>query len=266
MKNKTISYITEMKDNGSKIAMLTCYDSSFAKILERADIDAILVGDSLGMVIQGKDTTIPVSMEQIIYHTQCVSSVLKETLVVADMPFLSYTSNNRAIENAERLLKEGGAHMVKLEGSDYQLEIVRYLTNRSIPVCAHLGFLPQSIHKLGGYFMAGKKTEEAEKLLLDAISLQDAGAQMLILECVPSNVAKTITKKLDIPVIGIGAGIETDGQILVLYDALGISINKIPKFSSNFLKNSNGDIFDAISKYVSAVRKKKFPELENILM
>tara|TARA_Y100001935_G_C17187440_1_gene448303 strand:+ start:132 stop:932 length:801 start_codon:yes stop_codon:yes gene_type:complete len=262
---KTITYLNKMKKDGEKISMLTSYDSSFTKILERADIDAILVGDSLGMVIQGQETTIPVTIEQIIYHTKCVSDVAERALIISDMPFLSYCTKELALENAGKLIKEGGAHMVKLEGGDDQVNIIQHLTRCSIPVCAHLGFLPQSIHKLGGYSLAGKTTKEAEKLLSDANALQDAGAQILVLECVPSKLAEKITNSLEIPVIGIGAGKETDGQVLVLYDALGISINKIPKFARNFLKEADGDIHSAILAYVLAVRQKKFPNSENIL-
>ncbi|MES9888051.1 MAG: 3-methyl-2-oxobutanoate hydroxymethyltransferase, partial [Candidatus Sedimenticola sp. 6PFRAG1] len=210
----TTASLIQMKQQGEKIAVLTSYDASFTSLLEDAGIDVILVGDSLGMVIQGQESTLPVDVEDMVYHTQCVARGRRNALLVADMPFMSYSSAEQALNTAGHLMKDGGAHMVKLEGGATQLETVRQLTSNGIPVCAHLGLLPQSVHKLGGYRVQGRDNEAARIMKEDAMALEAAGAQMLVLECVPTALAEEISRELTIPVIGIGAGVQCDGQVL----------------------------------------------------
>ena len=252
-----------MKRDGEKIAMLTSYDASFTRIAEQSGVDALLVGDSLGMVVQGQESTLPVSVAEMVYHTACVSRVAQRALVIADMPFMSHGTPTQALDTAGRLMKEGGAHMVKIEGGAPQVETVRHLTERAVPVCGHLGLMPQSIHQLGGYRVQGREETAAERLMNDALALQAAGAQMLVLECIPTLLAAEVSRALDIPVIGIGAGVDTDGQVLVLYDMLGISVNKVPRFAHNFLEDAGGSIGGAIAAYVEAVRSKSFPAKEH---
>jgi 3-methyl-2-oxobutanoate hydroxymethyltransferase len=228
MSEITLSTLFQMKQRGERIAVLTAYDASFARILDEAGVDVLLVGDSLGMVIQGRESTLPVDVDEMVYHTQCVVRGRRRALLVADMPFMSYGSPEQALHNAGRLMKEGGAHMVKLEGGAVQLETVRRLADHGIPVCAHLGLLPQSVYKLGGYRVQGRDEASARKMREDALALQAAGAQMLVLECVPRGLAGEIRASLRIPVIGIGAGPDCDGQVLVLYDLLGITPGKPP--------------------------------------
>jgi len=259
----TITRLNQMKRDGEKIVMLTSYDASFTRIAEQAGIDVLLVGDSLGMVVQGQESTLPVSVEDMVYHTACVLRVAERSMVIADMPFMSHGTPGQALDTAGRLMKEGGAHMVKIEGGAPQVDTVRHLTERAVPVCAHLGLLPQSIHQIGGYRVQARGERAAEKLLKDAVALQDAGAQMLVLECIPALLAAEVSRALDIPVIGIGAGVDTDGQVLVLYDMLGISVNKVPSFARNFLEESGGSIVGAISAYVDAVRNQRFPAKEH---
>ena len=262
-KKVTVRRLAEMKQAKEKIACLTAYDASFAQLLEKAGVDVVLVGDSLGMVIQGEETTLPVSIEDMLYHTQCVAKGLKNALLITDMPFLSFTSVEQAVLNAGLFMKQGGAHMVKLEGGVDQAETVSALNRNGIPVCAHLGLQPQYVHKLGGYRVQGKEEAAAEKMLVDALTLQQAGADLILLECVPEILANEITRALDIPVIGIGAGAECDGQILVLYDILDISLGIRPKFSKNFMVSANS-IEDAIQQYVSAVKQGEFPAAEHV--
>ena len=259
----TIRRLVEMKQAKEKIACLTAYDASFAQLLENAGVDVVLVGDSLGMVIQGCDTTLPVSVEDMLYHTQCVAKGLENALLVTDMPFLSFTSVEQAVLNAGLFMKRGGAHMVKLEGGVDQAETVAALNKNGIPVCAHLGLQPQYVHKIGGYRVQGRDAEAADKMLVDALTLQQAGADLMLLECVPEILARKITEALDIPVIGIGAGAGCDGQILVLYDILDISLGIRPKFSKNFMASVNS-IEQAIQQYVSAVKKAEFPAAEHV--
>lgn len=261
-KKVTIRRLAEMKQAKEKIACLTAYDASFAQILETSGIDVVLVGDSLGMVIQGKETTLPVSVDDMLYHTQCVASGLNNALLITDMPFLSFTSVEQAVLNAGRFMKQGGAHMVKLEGGADQAETVSALNKNGIPVCAHLGLQPQYVHKIGGYRVQGRTAEMADKMLADALTLEQAGADLMLLECVPQVLAAKITQALDIPVIGIGAGADCDGQILVLYDILSISLGIRPKFSKDFLASS-GTIAAAIEQYVSAVKSSEFPAAEH---
>ncbi len=256
--NITLTRLHEMKSHGEKIACLTAYDASFAAILDQAGMDVILIGDSLGMVVQGEDSTVSVTIEDMIYHSQCVSSAAKQSFVIADMPFMSYTNIDQALANATDLIQLGGAQMVKLEASIRQVSIVQELSDCGIPICAHLGLRPQYIHKLGGYAMQGKDEASANELIESAKSLQAAGADMLLLECVPEALAQKITQQSDIPVIGIGAGTHCDGQILVLHDVLGITQGTTPKFAKNFLADAV-DIQSAIAKYVQDVKALAFP-------
>lgn len=262
-KKVTVRRLTEMKQAKEKIACLTAYDASFAQLLEKTGVDVVLVGDSLGMVIQGEETTLPVSVEDMLYHTQCVARGLSNALLVTDMPFLSFTSEQEAVLNAGLFMKQGGAHMVKLEGGVDQAETVSALNKNGIPVCAHLGLQPQYVHKIGGYLVQGREPSAADKMLEDALVLQQAGADLMLLECVPELLADKITRALDIPVIGIGAGAKCDGQILVLYDILDISLGLRPKFSNNFMVSADS-IEAAIQNYVSAVKEGEFPAAEHV--
>lgn len=258
----TIRQLKEMKQQGKKIACLTAYDVSFAQLLDQQGVDVVLVGDSLGMVIQGLETTLPVTMDDMVYHGQAVSRGLSRALLIVDMPFMSDASVEQAVANAGRFMKQAGANMVKLEGGADQRELVSTLTRLGIPVCAHLGLQPQRVHKLGGYRVQGREDVVAEKMLEDARVLEQAGADMLLLECVPAALAKQITQQVQIPVIGIGAGVDCDGQILVLYDILGISAGKIPRFSKNYMRQA-GDIAEAVKHYVDDVKHSRFPADEH---
>ena len=253
-----LASLRKMKIAQNKIVALTAYDASFSYILEQAGINVILVGDSLGMVIQGQESTLPVTVDDIIYHTRNVVRGSDNVFIIADMPFMSYANVKQAIENAARLMAEGGAQMVKLEGGAVVSDIIKQLVERGIPVCAHLGLLPQSIYHLGGYHMQGRNEEHAKQLMEAANTLQEAGADMLVLECVPAELSKIITSTVDIPVIGIGAGHHCDGQILVLYDILGLTQGKCPWFSHNFLSDTSS-ITTAISNYVRDVKSGVFP-------
>jgi len=261
MSRLNLTRLRQMKAEQNKIAMLTAYDASFSHVLEQAGIDVILVGDSLGMVIQGQESTLPVTVDDIIYHCRNVVRGSDKAFVIADMPFMSYANEGQAIANAARLMAEGGAQMVKLEGGSVMASTIKQLTARGIPVCAHLGLLPQSVHRVGGYRVQGRDAETADELIRDAIALQNAGADMVVLECVPAELATKITKTLTIPVIGIGAGSMCDGQVLVLYDMLGLTPGKRPRFSYDFLAEA-GTIQSAISKYVADVKSGIFPTLE----
>jgi len=257
----TLAILAEMKQKGEKIVSLTAYDAAFASILEEAGVDVLLVGDSLGMVLHGRDDTLGVSMEDMVYHTRLVSDGCKLSLIVSDMPYRSYNTQSQALENAERLINDAGAEVVKLEGGGPVAEIVHYLRERDIPVCGHLGLTPQSVHELGGYRVQGRGKKDAEKIMADAGLLQQAGAELLVLECVPHNLAEQITRELTIPVIGIGAGRNCDGQVLVLYDVLGITRRRL-KFSRDYLASSQS-VRDAIKNYVEDVRSEKFPATEH---
>lgn len=262
MSKTTIVDLNRMKKEGEKIAMITAYDAGQASLAESAGVDSILVGDSLGMVIQGHESTLPVTVDHMVYHTGMVTRSSRHAMVIADMPFMSHGTCEQALHSAGRLMQEGGAHMVKIEGGEAQLETVHHLTQRAVPVCAHLGLLPQSIHQLGGYKVQGRDRESASTLLNDARRMQDAGAQMLVLECIPAALADEITAALDIPVIGIGAGKGCDGQVLVWHDLLGITPGKTPGFSKNFMAGANS-IEGAITAYVQAVRDGSFPAAEH---
>ena len=261
MSRLNLTQLRQMKVSGEKIAILTAYDASFSYALEQAGVDVILVGDSLGMVIQGQESTLPVTIEDMVYHTANVVRGSETVFVIADMPFMSYANIDQAIANAARLMAKGGAQMVKLEGGAVVADTIKQLTDRGIPVCAHLGLLPQSVHHLGGYRVQGRDDKAAEQLLNDAKTVQDSGADMLVLECVPAELAERITAAMDIPVIGIGAGKSCDGQVLVLYDMLGLTPGKRPRFSHDFLAET-GAIPAAISKYVQDVKDNKFPTVE----
>lgn len=256
----SINDLIGMKQQGEKITCLTAYDASFAALIDKVGIDVMLVGDSLGMVIQGHQTTVPVTIKQMTYHTQCVSRVRQRAFVIADLPFMSYATPSSAAKSAGKLMQQGGAQMVKLEGA--RLDSVSFLVAQGIPVCGHLGLLPQSIHFLGGYKVQGKEQAEAEKIIHDAQQLEQAGAQMLVLECVPLALAGQITDLLKIPVIGIGAGVHCDGQVLVLQDMLGISPGKLPRFGKNFMAQA-ASIEDALAAYHQAVKLAQFPELSH---
>lgn len=258
----TLSRLREMKQAGEKIAMLTAYDASFAALLDEAGVDVLLIGDSLGMVIQGHDTTLPVSVDDVVYHTRAVANGTHHALLIADMPFMSYATPTQALASAARLMQEGGAHMVKLEGGAVQVETVQYLTARGVPVCAHLGLLPQSVHKLGGYKVQGREEHAARALREDALALEQAGADLVVIECVPSALAAEISASVAMPVIGIGAGTDCDGQVLVVYDMLGLTPGKRPKFSRDFLAGK-GDVRAAIADYVEQVRAGTFPGPEH---
>lgn len=258
----TVPSLRQMKVDGRKIVMLTAYDASLAAQLEMAGVDVALVGDSLGNVVQGHASTLPVTLDDVVYHCQAVARGLSTTLLVADLPFMSDRDVPHALDAAARLVAEGGAAMVKAEGAGHVLEVIAAVTERNIPVCAHLGLTPQSVHRLGGYKVQGREQAVAEQLLADAQAVADAGAGMLVLECVPSPLAARITMKLDIPVIGIGAGAGCDGQVLVIYDMLGITPGKRPKFSKDFLAG-RGSVAEAIAAYATDVRAGSFPDADH---
>jgi 3-methyl-2-oxobutanoate hydroxymethyltransferase len=257
-----VSTLRRMKADKEPIACITAYDASFALLVDRAGSDLVLVGDSLGMVVQGHDTTVPVTVDHMIYHSRLVARGLSRAFLVVDMPFMSYTSPDQALENAVRLMQEGGAMMVKLEGGAGQVAIVEHLTRHDIPVCAHLGLKPQSVHKLGGFKVQGRDADQARKMAEDALALQNAGADIVLLECVPNEVGHAVTESLHVPVIGIGAGPHVDGQILVLYDLLGITQGRMPRFVRNFMQDADS-IAEAIGMYVSAVKDRSYPAAEH---
>ncbi|WED22369.1 3-methyl-2-oxobutanoate hydroxymethyltransferase [Vibrio sp. JC009] len=257
MKKITINDLLSWKKEGRKFATSTAYDASFAQLFEQQEMPVLLVGDSLGMVLQGKTDTLPVTVDEVAYHTKCVRAGSPNCLLMADMPFMSYATPEQACESAATLMR-AGANMVKLEGGDWLVDTVKMLTERAVPVCAHLGLTPQSVNIFGGYRVQGRDQEKADKMVEDAIALQNAGAQIVLLECVPAALAERITKAVDVPVIGIGAGNATDGQILVMHDMFGISANYMPKFSKNFLAES-GDIRKAVSQYIEDVQSGTFP-------
>lgn len=257
----TISKLLSMRAEGEKIAMLTAYDSTMSALFNRCGVETILVGDSLGNVIQGHSSTTPVTVDQVAYHTECVARANTHAFIIADLPFASYGDPAQALESAAILMR-AGADMVKLEGGDWQIDIIQYLVERSVPVCAHLGLLPQSVHILGGYKVQGKSKDAASLMLEQAIACEQAGAQMIVLEAIPSSLGKHITEALSIPTIGIGAGADCSGQVLVLQDMLGISPGKPPKFVKNFI-DGNASIEAAIKAYVREVKSGKFPGPEH---
>ncbi|EJL6723020.1 3-methyl-2-oxobutanoate hydroxymethyltransferase [Vibrio sp. 2026] len=258
MKKMTINDLIKWKQEGRKFATSTAYDASFAQLFESQEMPVLLVGDSLGMVLQGHNDTLPVTVDDIAYHTRCVRAGSPNCLLMADMPFMSYTTPEQACENAAKLMR-AGANMVKIEGGDWLFDTVKMLTERSVPVCAHLGLTPQAVNIFGGYKIQGRDQEKADRMVKDALALQEAGAQIVLLECVPAELAERITQVLDVPVIGIGAGNVTDGQILVMHDMFGISANYMPKFSKNFLAET-GDMRKAVTKYIEDVANGVFPD------
>jgi len=261
MKYTSISHIEKLKASGEKFSCLTAYDATFASLMSDIGIDAILVGDSLGNVIQGQKTTVPVTLEQMEYHIECVSRGNEHCLIIGDMPYMTYSTPEEAYDTARRVM-QAGAQMVKLEGGAWLLDTIQGLTERGIPVCAHLGLTPQSVDALGGFKVQGRDEESAQQLVEDAKNLEQAGARMLVLECVPCELAQKVTQVLDIPVMGIGAGIEVDGQVLVLHDMLGISPFQA-KFVRNFMADAKGNIKDAIELYHNEVKAKNFPAPEH---
>ncbi len=260
MSTITASSLMAMKANNEKFAVITAYDFTFSKLIEDAAIEVVLVGDSLGNVIQGRDSTIPVTVDEMAYHTEAVKRGNSRALLITDMPFMSYASEAQALDNAA-VLMQAGAQMVKLEGGEWLADTVRLLSERGIPVCGHVGLTPQSVHKLGGYKIQGKEDRAAAQMIADAKALESAGAELIVVECVPSSLGRELSKAVDIPVIGIGAGADTDAQVLVLQDMLGIS-QRLPRFSKNFLED-NSSIAEAIAAYGAAVRNGSFPGAEH---
>jgi len=254
-----VSILRDMKAKGEPIACLTAYDASFAQLTDIAGVDLVLVGDSLGMVVQGYDTTVPVTVNDIAYHTKLVARGLTHAYLVADLPFMSYSSTDQALENSVKLMQEGGAMMVKLEGGVGQYKIVEHLSRHDIPVCAHLGLKPQSVHKIGGFKVQGREPDKAIIMIEDAKALESAGADIILLECVPSELGSKITQEVSVPVIGIGAGPYVDGQILVSYDILGITQGPTPRFVKNYMTEAS-DILEALKAYVNEVKSRSYPQ------
>lgn len=257
----TIPALNAMRGAGTKIAMLTCYDASFAALMDRCGVEVLLIGDSLGMVCNGHQSTLPVTVAEVAYHTAAVARGSKSAMVMADMPFGSYATPEAAFDNAVKLI-QAGAHMVKLEGGAWLADTVRFLTDRAVPVCAHLGLTPQSVHQMGGYKVQGKTIESADQLKADAQLLQAAGAAMLVLEAIPSGLGKEVTDMLAIPTIGIGAGPHCSGQVLVMHDMLGVFPGRKARFVRNFM-DGQATIEAAVSAYVQAVKEGSFPGPEH---
>ncbi|MBR7631030.1 MULTISPECIES: 3-methyl-2-oxobutanoate hydroxymethyltransferase [Aeromonas] len=261
MSKITTTSLLKMKQEGQRITAITAYDATFAKLFDDEGAHVLLIGDSLGMVLQGGQDTLAVNMDEMVYHTRCVARGASKALVVADMPFMSYATSDQTYQNAARLMA-AGARMVKVEGGDWLCDSIRHLTRNGVPVCGHLGLTPQSVHVFGGFKVQGRDEFQAQEIYRQALELQAAGIQMLVLECVPVALAERLTKALRIPVIGIGAGPATDGQILVMHDALGITSGYVPKFTKNFLAET-GDIRAAIRLYVQQVSEGTFPGPEH---
>lgn len=261
MSKITITHLQKMKQDGQKITAITAYDATFAKLFDDEGAHVLLIGDSLGMVLQGGQDTLAVNMDEMVYHTRCVARGASKALVVADMPFMSYATPEQTYQNAARLMA-AGARMVKMEGGDWLCDSIRHLTRNGVPVCGHLGLTPQSVHVFGGFKVQGRDEFHAQEIYRQALELQAAGIQLLVLECVPVSLAERITKALRIPVIGIGAGPATDGQILVMHDAFGITSGYVPKFTKNFLAET-GDMRAAIRLYVQQVSEGTFPGPEH---
>jgi 3-methyl-2-oxobutanoate hydroxymethyltransferase len=261
-----VAELRRMREAGEKVACLTCYDASFALIEDRAGVDLVLIGDSLGMVLHGRPTTTAVTVDDIVYHSRAVKDHLKRAFLVADMPFLSFATLDRALDAAQRMMQEGGAKMVKLEGGQEQAHVVEYLSVRGVPVCAHLGLQPQFIHKMGAFKVQGREDAAAEAMMHDAHVLAEAGADLLLLECIPGALGKRIADASPVPVIGIGAGHDVHGQILVLHDILNISptvtLGKRPRFVKNYITGAS-DIEAAIAAYVREVKSGAYPAPEH---
>ncbi|AQR65120.1 3-methyl-2-oxobutanoate hydroxymethyltransferase [Aquaspirillum sp. LM1] len=258
----TVQTLMKLAQEGQKITMLTCYDASFAAMLDEAGVETLLVGDSLGMVMQGADSTLPVTLDEMIYHVRCVARATRNALVIGDMPFGSYQeSPQQAFASAVRLM-QAGAHMVKLEGGAFMADTTRFLVERGIPVCSHIGLTPQFVNTFGGYRVQGKSEDDAARIRADARTLADAGASMVLMECVPAGLAASITAELSVPTIGIGAGPEVSGQVLVIYDMLGVYPGKKARFVKNFMPEA-GSIPGAVKAYVHAVKNGSFPAPEH---
>lgn len=262
MADVTLTTLNKLKQSGEKIVCLTAYDATFAHLESQAGVEVILVGDSLGMVLQGHDSTLPVSVEDMAYHTQSVKRGNRGAMIMADLPFMSYATLDQAIASSAKLM-QAGAHLVKIEGAGWLAETVTTLVRNGVPVCVHLGLTPQTVNVLGGYKVQGREEAQAKALVADAKALAAAGASMLLLECVPTAVANEITAAVDVPVIGIGAGSGTDGQVLVVHDLLGLSITgRLPRFVKNFMIGSP-DVQTAVRSYVQAVKAVEFPAAEH---
>ena len=261
MPSTTINTLHKCKQAGEKFAVVTAYDATFAHLASDAGIDVLLVGDSLGMVFQGKESTVPVTLEEMCYHTQAVIKGNQGSLVMVDMPFLSYGTPEQALTSAQALM-QAGAQMIKLEGGAWLVDTVEMLSERGVPVCAHLGLTPQYVHKFGGYKVQGREDAAAKQMIADAQAMEKAGADILLLECVPSELAKTLTESVSIPVIGIGAGSDTDGQVLVCYDMLGMNPGHIPKFVKNYMIEGR-TIQQAFEVYAQEVKNGAFPAAEH---
>lgn len=257
----SIPGLIALREKGEKITMLTCYDSSFASLMDRCGVEILLIGDSLGMVCQGHDSTLPVTLQNVAYHTAAVARGNQKALVIADMPFGSYATPEAAFNNAVQLV-QAGAQMVKLEGGTWLLPTIKFLTERAIPVCAHLGLTPQSVHQLGGYKVQGKTDASANLLKAEALAVQEAGATLLVLEAIPASLGKEVTDSLHIPTIGIGAGVDCSGQVLVMHDLLGVFPGRKARFVKNFMEGQTS-IDAAVLAYVAAVKDKSFPALEH---
>ncbi|MGZ3183393.1 MAG: 3-methyl-2-oxobutanoate hydroxymethyltransferase [Telluria sp.] len=260
-KSVTVPSLLTMRSSGTKIAMLTCYDASFAALMDRCGVDVLLIGDSLGMVCNGHTSTLPVTLEEVAYHTAAVARGAKTAMVLADMPFGTYATPESAFHNAVKLI-QAGAHAVKIEGGAWLADTVRFLTERAVPVCAHVGLTPQSVHQLGGYKVQGKTTESADVLKRDALALQEAGASLIVLEAIPAQLGKETTELLHIPTIGIGAGPDCSGQVLVMHDLLGVFPGRKARFVKNFMEGQTS-IDAAVAAYVAAVKEGSFPGPEH---
>lgn len=260
-KKVTVTALAQMRKDDDKITMLTCYDASFAALMDQCGVDTVLIGDSLGMVVQGHRTTLPVTIDDIVYHTGCVARGCTRPLLIADLPFGAYTTPTQAMDNAARLMR-AGAEMVKLEGGQWLAPTVKMLVERGMPVCAHLGLTPQSVHQLGGFKVQGKTDSAAGQLLADALAMQEAGASMIVLEAIPATLAAEVTRQLAIPTIGIGAGVDCSGQVLVLHDMIGAFPGHRPKFVKDFMQGQSS-LAGAIGAYVAAVKDRSFPGSEH---
>lgn len=261
MSKITTASLLKMKQDGQKFTAITAYDATFAKLFDDEGAHVLLIGDSLGMVLQGGQDTLAVNMDEMVYHTRCVARGASQALIIADMPFMSYATLEQTCQNAARLMA-AGARMVKMEGGEWLCDTVRHLTRNGVPVCGHLGLTPQSVHVFGGFKVQGRDELQAQEIYRQALALQDAGIQLLVLECVPTALAERISKALRIPVIGIGAGPATDGQILVMHDAFGVTSGYVPKFTKNFLAET-GDVRAAVRLYVQQVSEGSFPGPEH---
>ncbi|GAA3893431.1 3-methyl-2-oxobutanoate hydroxymethyltransferase [Halomonas cibimaris] len=257
MKTVTLSTLRALKHSGETFSCLTAYDASFANAASQAGIDVLLVGDSLGMVLHGHSSTLPVTLDDICYHTRAAAAGKGASLLMADLPFMSNATVERTLNDAAALMR-AGAEIIKVEGEAWMADGVRELTRRGVPVCAHLGLTPQTVYQLGGYKVQGRDAEQAERILADARTLVDAGASVILLECVPASLGRAVTEALNVPVIGIGAGPDTDGQILVMHDVLGVSTGHTPRFVKNYMAEADS-IQDAFARYHQDVKQRAFP-------